>query len=259
MKADICDLEELPDCDVVFNLAAESHVQRSITGSFPFVQTNTLGVQRLIDLILRKPVNISDRPLLLHYSTDEVLGDSQAFLTEDAPLMPSNAYSASKASAELLIQAAARTHGLQYKMVRPSNNYGIRQANEKLIPLAINLLQRGKEIRLHDRGEPERSWLHVQDCINAALVVCEKGEVNQIYHIGGEQWKNKDIVQKIIEYYDPSFSFDKCVNLDYKRPGQDVSYRINDNKLRSLGWAPKHSIERDLKDVVEYYKTNIRW
>jgi dTDP-glucose 4,6-dehydratase len=148
INEDIADLKYLPDCDYVINTAAETHVGNSIIDSKDFLKSNINGVQNLLDLIKAKPNNVVQRPILFHFSTDEVYGDiTEGEHTESDHLNPSNPYSASKAAADMLITAWARTYGIEYIIFRPTNNYGEYQYPEKLIPLAVKLLQRGKKIR----------------------------------------------------------------------------------------------------------------
>tara|TARA_Y100000593_G_C4313124_1_gene339389 strand:- start:1478 stop:2140 length:663 start_codon:yes stop_codon:yes gene_type:complete len=163
-EVDIKDLAYLRDCDYVINVAAESHVGNSIIDSKEFISSNVVGVQNLLDLIRHKPENCAQRPVFLHFSTDEVYGDilGDAHVETDI-LKPSNPYSASKAAADMLVIAWARTYNIKYNIIRPTNNYGIGQYPEKLIPLSIKNLQRGKKIRLHDGGTPVRNWLHAAD------------------------------------------------------------------------------------------------
>ena len=186
VKEDIANLDYLPDCDYVINVAAESHVGTSIVDSNDFMHTNILGVKNLLDLIRRKQSNVSEQPIFLHFSTDEVYGDIESGShVETDILKPSNPYSASKASSDMLIFAWARTYGIKYLIVRPTNNYGIGQYPEKLIPVSVKMLQRDKKIRLHDEGEPIRNWLHADDTAAAVIKIIESGNINEIYNIAG--------------------------------------------------------------------------
>lgn len=269
-KADICELEDIPNADWVLNLCAETHVGRSIIDSKDFIRTNVDGVRNLLTIIHRKPENIRKRPIFCHFGTDEEFGDLKEERSngygDDAPLKPSNAYSASKCAASMLIQAFHRTYGLEYVIVRPSNNFGKFQHNEKLIPLAVKMLSEGKRIRLHDKGEPRRMWLHVEDTVDAVLAILQYGKINNCYNIGGfEECKNIDLVKLIVEKFE-GFKIDwnienveKYFDFSYKRPGQDVRYFIDDSKLRSLGWLPKRKIEDTIEDIVQFYKKNWRW
>ena len=170
VQEDIADLKYLPHCDYVINIAAESHVGNSIIDSSDFLRSNINGVKNLLDLIRKKPTNIEKRPTFFHFSTDEVYGDiSSGEHIETDILKPSNPYSASKAAADLLILAWARTYNLEYIILRPTNNYGIGQYPEKLIPLAIKNLTRGQKVRLHNNGTPVRNWLHADDTAEAVM------------------------------------------------------------------------------------------
>jgi dTDP-glucose 4,6-dehydratase len=192
INKDIADLTHIPDCDYVINIAAESHVGNSIIDSENFIKSNIVGVKNLLDLIRKKPNNVMPWPTFFHFSTDEVYGDiTVGEHTETDILKPSNPYSASKASADMLIFAWARTYG------RPTNNYGIGQYPEKLIPISVKMLQRGKKIRLHDAGEPIRNWLHSDDTAAAVIKIIDSGATNEIYNIaGGFEQKNKETVKR---------------------------------------------------------------
>ena len=261
-KIDIKDLTHLRDCDYVINIAAESHVGNSIIDSEEFISSNVVGVQNLLDLVRHKPENCSKRPVFLHFSTDEVYGDiTQGEHIETDLLSPSNPYSASKAAADMLVKAWSRTYGIEYIILRPTNNYGTHQYPEKLIPLSVKLLKRNKKIRLHDEGEPIRNWLHAEDTANAVITIIESGQRNKIFNVaGGFEQKNKITVKKVVQYY---FGDDRdyldYVDLGYKRQGQDVRYALNDDKLRSLGWSPQKSFDEEIPKLVEFYKNNFRW
>jgi len=267
LEEDICDLKFLPDCDYVINTAAETHVGNSIIDSADFIQSNINGVKNLLDLIRQKPSNVSRKPILLHFSTDEVYGDiKEGEHFETDLLNPSNPYSASKASSDLLIKAWTRTYGIEYVIVRPTNNYGVGQYPEKLVPLSIKLLMRGKKIYLHDEGTPVRNWLHAQDTASAVITIIESGVINQIYNIaGGFEQSNVETVKKIINCYyndDPFKEYTNwidTVELNYKREGQDVRYALNDDKLKALGWSPTQDFNEQILKIVRFYKKNFRW
>ena len=262
INEDIADLKTLPDCDYVINTAAETHVGNSILDSKDFLRTNIDGVKNLLDLIKAKPNNVVDRPVLFHFSTDEVYGDiADGEHTEDDPLNPSNPYSASKAAADLLIKAWARTYGIQYLILRPTNNYGSYQYPEKLIPLSGKLLMRGKKIKLHDEGKPIRNWLHAEDTANAVISIINSGEINETYNVaGGFEQQNVETVKKIIEvYHGTSENWEQYVDLGYKRLGQDVRYALNDDKLRSLGWKPEKIFNEEVEKMVKFYLENFKW
>ena len=262
IKADIATLKYLPDCDYVINVAAESHVGNSIVESEDFIHTNVGGVKNLLDLIRKKQKNVDDLPVFLHFSTDEVYGDiTEGSHTELDILNPSNPYSASKACSDMLILAWSRTYGLNYVIVRPTNNYGVGQYPEKLIPISVKLLQRKKRIRLHDEGEPIRNWLHADDTADAVIKIVESGKTNDIYNIaGGFEQKNKQTVKKIVEcYFGDQRDYTDYVDLGYKREGQDVRYSLDDSKLRALGWKPKKNFDEEIQTIVDWYKDGFRW
>ena len=265
--ADICDLQDLPDCDYVINLAAETHVGNSIIDSSGFIHSNVTGVKNLLDIIRRKPNNIATKPIFFHFSTDEVYGDIIEGSHDEASLLsPSNPYSASKAAADMLIKAWARTYGMDYLILRPTNNYGIDQYPEKLIPLVVKHLERGIKIRLHNKGEPYRNWLHAEDTAQAAITIIESGVVNETFNVaGGFEQRNKDTVTKIVNsYFNGKYDreylgLEDRLDLSYVREGQDVRYSVDDNKLRSLGWEPVKFFDQEIDHVVKHYKTNFRW
>jgi len=262
LKEDIASLESLPDCDYVINTAAETHVGNSIIDSKDFIHANVDGVKNLLDLIRNKPDNICKKPVFFHFSTDEVYGDIKiGSHTEKDVLNPSNPYSASKASSDMLIKAWARTYGVEYVILRPTNNYGIYQHYEKLIPLSIKLLGWNKKIRLHDAGEPVRNWLHASDTANAVITIIESGKVNEIYNVAGSfEQKNKDTVKKIIkEYVGTDENWEEYVDLGHTRPGQDVRYSLDDTKLRSLGWKPQANFDLEISKIVKFYKERFYW
>jgi dTDP-glucose 4,6-dehydratase len=264
-KENIAELKYLPDCDYVINIAAESHVGNSIIDSSDFIQSNIVGVKNLLDLIRNKQGNVSDRPILLHFSTDEVYGDiTDGEHIETDILKPSNPYSASKAAADMLILAWARTYGIKYLILRPTNNYGIGQYPEKLIPVTVKMLMRGKKIKLHDKGEPIRNWLHSDDTASAVIALIQSGTEDEIYNVaGGFEQKNIDTVVKVFEcYFQESRqdnNWNELLDLSYVREGQDIRYALNDDKLRSLGWSPKKNFDNEIKKIVEYYKSNFKW
>jgi dTDP-glucose 4,6-dehydratase len=257
LRKDINDLDRLHECDYVINTAAETHVDNSIESSDEFVHSNIDGVHHLLKLINSKKYR---RPVLLHFSTDEVYGDIlEGSHTETDVLRPSNPYSATKASADMLILAWARTFGLNYVIVRPTNNYGIGQYVEKLIPKSVKFLTVGRQIELHDGGLPRRTWLHAADTANAVLTIIDSGVTNEIYNISGNHEEmNLTVVKKIIKIFNGDNDHTKYIK-DMVRPGQDVRYSIDDTKLRNLGWQPKANFDTELTNIVKYYKDNFIW
>ncbi len=262
VKKDIAKIKYIPDCDYIINIAAESHVGNSIIESEDFIHSNVVGVKNILDLIRKKPKNVDDQPVFFHFSTDEVYGDiANGEHVETDILKPSNPYSASKASSDMLIFAWARTYNIKYVILRPTNNYGIGQYPEKLIPICVKHLMRGKKIRLHDKGDPIRNWLHADDTASAVVKIIESGTVNEIYNVaGGFEQKNIETARKIIKCFKGTDKdYINNLNLEYKREGQDVRYALNDNKLRRLGWSPKKKFDEELIKIVEYYKNNFKW
>jgi dTDP-glucose 4,6-dehydratase len=262
VDCDINDLKFLYDCDYVINTAAETHVGNSIVSSDEFIHSNIDGVHNLLELIKNHRGEQSSKPILLHFSTDEVYGDiKEGDHYETDLLKPSNPYSATKAAADMLITAWARTYDLPYIILRPTNNYGLGQYVEKLIPKTCKYLKLGKKIPLHNGGTPTRNWLHAQDTANAVITIIENGVKNEIYNIcGGFEQSNLDTVKEVLTLYnDKVYMLEDFIDFSYDRKGQDVRYALNDDKLRALGWKPKMDFSTELKGIVEYYKNKFIW
>ena len=259
IESDINDLDSLHDCDYVINTAAETHVDNSIVNSDVFVRSNINGVHHLLKLIRQH----YKMPTLLHFSTDEVYGDIDVGShTEQDLLKPSNPYSATKAAADMLVLAWARTYGVPYIIVRPTNNYGIGQYVEKLIPKSCKYLSLGRKIPLHQAGTPRRTWLHALDTANAIITLIEHGVTNEIYNISGTyEEQNIEVVKKILQCYfiHDKYNVEDHLDLRFARRGQDVRYSIDDTKLRNLGWKPQAEFDKELPDIVSYYKENFIW
>ena len=265
VHCDISELKFLYECDYVINTAAETHVGNSISNSDEFVKSNIDGVHTLLELIKNYRQESTKKPILLHFSTDEVYGDiDEGAHIETDLLRPSNPYSATKAAADMLILAWGRTYNLPYVIVRPTNNYGIGQYVEKLIPKACKFLNLGKRIPLHNNGTPIRNWLHAFDTAEAIITIIESGVENEIYNIaGGFEQSNYDTVAKVIYEYEggqPSLPFeDYYLDLSCNRQGQDVRYALDDSKLRALGWKPKKLFDEEISGIVKYYKQKFIW
>jgi dTDP-glucose 4,6-dehydratase len=262
VHCDINDLKFLYDCDYVINTAAETHVGNSIVSSSEFIKSNIDGVHNLLELIKNHRGEHSKKPILLHFSTDEVYGDIESGEhTEEHLLKPSNPYSATKAAADMLILAWQRTHNVPYVIVRPTNNYGIGQYVEKLIPKACKLLTLGKKIPLHNGGTPVRNWLHAQDTANSIITIIESGVENEIFNIcGGFEQSNLETVKKLLIINNIDINdIEKYIDLSYNRPGMDVRYSLNDSKLRSIGWEPRKQFDVELKEIVKYYRNKFIW
>jgi len=272
-NSDINDLDFLYECDYIINTAAETHVGNSIVKSEDFLHSNVNGVHNLLELIRNYRAEGKAKPILLHFSTDEVYGDiTEGEHFETDLLKPSNPYSATKAAGDQLIMAWGRTYNLPYVIIRPTNNYGIGQYVEKLIPKATKYLSLGKRIPLHNDGTPIRNWLHASDTAEAVITIIEAGVKNEIYNIcGGYEQSNLDTVSKIITLHHPKddkleedFPYynqgvEQYLDLSFSRQGQDVRYALNDDKLRALGWKPKAVFDKELPAIVDYYKKNFIW
>ena len=261
IESDINDLDTLYDCDYIINTAAETHVDNSIVSSDVFLRSNVNGVHHLLNLVKEK--HRFKMPTLLHFSTDEVYGDiEEGSHTETDLLKPSNPYSATKAAADQLILAWARTFKVPYVIVRPTNNYGIGQYTEKFIPKSIKHLQLGRPIALHDAGMPRRTWLHVSDTASAIIKIIESGVQNEIYNISGNhEEQNIVIARQIVDMFcsEKVNDYSSYLNLDITRPGPDVRNIINDSKLKSLGWQPRAIFEVELAKIVQYYSQTFVW
>lgn len=256
IKSDINDLEMIVDCDAIINTAAESHVDNSITSSDKFLKTNILGVKKLLDLTLSK--KSYKMPLFIQFSTDEVYGDIlEGSHTEQDTLKPSNPYSATKASADMIILSYARTFKLNYLILRPTNNYGINQSLEKLIPRTIKQLSLGKQIELHEKGNPIRTWLYAQDTSNAVIKLIESNIKNEILNITSkDEFKNIDVVKKIRNILMNLMNepIENYINFSFKREGQDVRYSIDDTKIRKLiDWNNSANFDNHLESIVKHY------
>ena len=261
VHCDINDLKFLYDCDYIINTAAETHVGNSIANSDDFVHSNINGVHTILELMKNYRQESGSMPTLFHFSTDEVYGDIiEGSHTENDLLKPSNPYSATKAAADMLILAWARTYKIPYVIIRPTNNYGIGQYVEKLIPKACKYLKLGRKIPLHNNGTPIRNWLHAEDTAHATLKIIESGVSNEVYNIcGGYEQTNFETVTKLLHAYGINENQKDYIDFSCNRPGQDVRYALDDSKLRSLGWEPKKVFDEEVNSIVEYYKNKFIW
>jgi dTDP-glucose 4,6-dehydratase len=267
VHCDINDLKFLYDCDYIINTAAETHVGNSIASSTEFVKSNIDGVHNILELIKNHRGENSKKPTLIHFSTDEVYGDiEEGNHTEEHLLKPSNPYSATKAAADMLVMAWGRTHKVPYVIVRPTNNYGIGQYVEKLIPKAVKCLNLGRKIPLHNNGTPYRNWLHADDTAEAVTAIIERGVSNEIYNIaGGFEQQNIATIRQVISEFTGVINWQDLKNdsefIDFScnRPGQDVRYALDDSKLRALGWKPKKLFNEEISGIVSYYKNKFIW
>lgn len=258
-QGDICDPELvgdlINDVDAVINFAAESHVDRSISGAADFVQTNIVGVQVLLDAI-----KVSGRKIrFLQVSTDEVYGSiGEGSWTEDFPVLPNSPYSASKASGELLARSYNKTHGIDVVITRCSNNYGTHHFPEKLIPLFITNLLEGKKVPVYGTGENVRDWLHVDDHCRGIYSVLMNGRSGEVYNIGGgRELTNIEITSLILEAMRADESSIEYVE---DRKGHDLRYSVDWTKInRELGYEPKVKFEDGLKETIEWYRDNESW
>lgn len=258
VEGDICDTglvnKLIARHDAVVNFAAESHVDRSISGSRDFVLTNVLGTHELLEAARRK-----GDVTFIQVSTDEVYGsvDSNSSLETD-PLLPNSPYSASKASGDLLARSYFKTHSLDVRITRCSNNYGPNQFPEKLIPLFITNLMEGKKVPVYGDGRNVRDWLHVDDHCRGIHLVLTKGEAGNIYNIGGgTEISNLELTRELLRLMDKDES-----NLDFveDRLGHDFRYSVNHGKIsRELGYSPKVTFSEGLVATLNWYQENEAW
>ena len=240
--------------DAIVNFAAESHVDRSITGARDFIETNILGVQNLLAAALTNEVKT-----FVQISTDEVYGTiSKGSWDEDFPLLPNSPYSASKASADLICRSYHRTFGMDVRVTRCSNNYGPYQFPEKIIPLFITNLIEDKKVPLYGKGLNVRDWLHVDDHCQGIFAVLTAGKPGNIYNIGGgRELTNRELTDLILR----KFSRDES-SIEYvaDRLGHDLRYSVSHEKItRELGYQPKIQFEAGLEQTIEWYKNNESW
>jgi dTDP-glucose 4,6-dehydratase len=258
-EGDICDsnlvASLLDEVDAVVNFAAESHVDRSISGAADFVQTNIVGVQVLLDAIKASKRKIR----FLQVSTDEVYGsiDSGSW-SEEFPLLPNSPYSASKASGELLARSYNRTHGMDVVITRCSNNYGTHHFPEKLIPLFITNLIEGKKVPVYGTGKNVRDWLHVDDHCRGIHSVLMNGASSEVYNIGGgRELTNNEITSLILEAMGADESSIEYVE---DRKGHDLRYSVDWTKInRELGYEPHVKFEDGLRETIQWYRDNEEW
>jgi dTDP-glucose 4,6-dehydratase len=265
-EKDINNIDFLYECDYVINTAAETHVGNSIVRSDEFLHSNVNGVHHLLNLIKNYRQESALQPILLHFSTDEVYGDiAEGNANEKTALHPSNPYSATKAAADMLILAWARTYKIPYLIVRPTNNYGIGQYIEKLIPKTCKYLALGKKIPLHNEGTSIRNWLHASDTADAIITLIEAGIKYDIYNIsGGFELRNIDVCKQIVKLYTGNQFIGEQAVYEYfdftlNRKGEDLRYALDDSKIRYLRWKPTRIFEQELKGIVDYYKENFIW
>lgn len=268
-KIAINEVFEKYNIDTVVNFAAETHVDRSIMDPYTFVSTNVLGTNVLLDAAMNswktEPLNKYCREYkigvrFIQVSTDEVYGnlETREKFSESHPLQPNSPYSASKASADLLVRAYHKTYGLPVNITRCSNNYGPYQFPEKFIPLIIINCLENKELPIYGDGNQIRDWLHVNDHCSALDAVLHKGKVGEVYNIGGNsEMTNIEIARFIISRLDKPESLIKHVK---DRPGHDRRYAIDNTKITSqLGWKPLYSLEQGLNETISWYLNNRAW
>ncbi|MBU5614951.1 dTDP-glucose 4,6-dehydratase [Geomonas azotofigens] len=273
VKGDICDGELVArllaeeKVDAVAHFAAESHVDRSITGPDIFVRTNVMGTQTLLEASRLHAEKLPDFRFL-QVSTDEVYGSlgSEGYFTEETPLAPNSPYSASKAGADLLVRAYFETFGLPTLNTRCSNNYGPYHFPEKLIPLMIHNILKKRSLPVYGDGLNVRDWLHVKDHSAAIERVLKRGKPGEIFNVGGNnEWKNIDIVKLVCDLMDERLgrapgASRELITFVKDRKGHDRRYAIDASKLkRELSWEPSYTFERGIAETIDWYLANQGW
>ena len=241
--------------DIVVHFAAETHVDRSITGPQVFLETNVIGTGILLDACLRHGIE-----RFHHVSTDEVYGtlplQGGSPFTEQSPLQPTSPYAASKASSDLLVLSYYKTYGLPVTISRCSNNYGTHQYPEKLIPLMIQKALQGKPLPVYGDGLNVRDWIHVEDHCRAIDCILKKGRVGEVYNIGArEEISNIDLVKRLLDVLGKPHELITYVT---DRLGHDLRYAIDSSRLESLGWKPEYTVEDTLTGIVEWYRDALK-
>lgn len=274
LKGDIIDSEYI---DAIFNehrfnavihLAAESHVDRSISSPMDFIYTNVVGTANLLNAAKRIWQDDPGKNLFYHVSTDEVYGSlgSEGYFVESTPYDPKSPYSASKAGSDHLVRAYHNTYNLPVVVSNCSNNYGPNQFPEKLIPLAINNIKSMKSIPVYGKGENIRDWLYVVDHAEAIDRIFHEGKTGETYNIGGNnEWKNIDLIRLLCQIMDrklnrPAGTSESLISFVKDRAGHDLRYAINSSKLQDeLGWKPSLVFEEGLEKTVDWYLANESW
>ena len=259
VKGNICDknliVELTKDVDAIINFAAETHVDNSISNPNIFIETNVVGTLNLLEAAKNNKVE-----RYLQVSTDEVYGSlgKDGYFTERTPISPNSPYSASKASADMLVRAYNKTYNVPTLITRCSNNYGPYQYPEKLIPFFISKLLRGEKIPLYGDGQNVRDWLYVYDHTSAIDTVLHKGKTGEVYNVGGHNEKtNIEITKLILENMGKDESMIEYVK---DRPGHDRRYAIDNSKITNeLGWKPSKTFEEGIKDTINWYLENQDW
>ena len=254
--------------DGIIHLAAESHVDRSITSPDEFVQTNIVGTVNLLNAALNSWQGEFRNKLFYHISTDEVFGSlgNEGMFTEKTPYDPKSPYSASKAGSDHMVRAYNHTFGIPVIISNCSNNYGPNQFPEKLIPLAINNIKNNKPVPVYGKGENIRDWLYVEDHASAIDLIFHHGKAGETYNIGGyNEWKNIDLIKLLCRIMDrklgrPEGTSEKLITYVKDRPGHDLRYAIDSSKLqRELEWKPVPDFEAGLEKTVDWYLSNSAW
>ena len=279
-KIDLSDYKRVHRCvekfkpDIIFNLAAESHVDRSIDNNFPFIKSNIIGTHAILEAcrlyLLKKKQKKNNFLKFIHISTDEVYGDlknSKKLFKETSKFEPSSPYSASKASSDHLVNSWFKTYGIPAIITNCSNNFGFYQHPEKLIPHMIISAIKGKKLPIYGSGLQIRDWIYVEDHISALLKISEKGKIGETYNIGSNnQIRNINIVKKICFYLDKHYkkkdneSFLNLISFVKDRPAHDTRYAIDNTKIKKqVGWKPSKNFDKLLYKTIKWYLQNTQW
>ena len=257
VKGDICDYGLMAGlvkgADAIVNFAAETHVDRSISNPYAFIESNVIGTYTILEAMR----HVNPEAKLVHISTDEVYGDiAEGSFKEEDTLRPSSPYSASKASADMFVLAYVRTYGLDTVITRCTNNYGMYQFPEKLIPKAIIRAKMDMKIPIYGTGKNVRDWIYVKDHCKAINLVLEKGETGEVYNVSsGEERTNLEVVEDILRIMGKS----DLIEFVEDRPGHDIRYSLDSTKIRELGWRPTYSFKDGLNETIDWYLKNEWW
>ena len=258
IEGDICDAQLvkkiLKDTDVVINFAAESHVDRSIDSSMDFIKTNIVGVETLLNLSLKNNIKI-----FVQISTDEVYGSiSSGSWNESSPLEPNSPYAASKSGADLIIRAFNKTHGIDTRITRCSNNYGPFQNPEKAVPLFITNIIEGKKLPIYGDGKNIREWIHVEDHCRGIALSIKKGKSGGIYNIsGGLELSNLELSREILSYFNLD---ERSLEFVKDRKGHDYRYSLDgDFAKKELGYQPRINFSSGMQETIKWYRENKDW
>lgn len=259
-KRDIRQLDYLYDCTYIINAAAETYIDAPIEQNMDFQESNVSSVFHLLELI--RKFNHYEKPILIHLSTHEVYGNySKTPYKETDLLSPITPFAVTKACADQMITAWSQYYKIPYLILRLSNNYGIGQHSGKLLPKACKFIQLGRKLPLHENGTPVRTWLHVEDTVDAIMKLMMMKVYNDVFNVSSDfSQQNIVTVQKVINQFFPEErNYNKYVDFSWTKIGKDAKYFIDDSKLRATGWLSRRNFDEELPRIVEYYRKNYVW